>query len=82
MGQLPVYFFSNCSFLQHDRDGIARLRQRSDENIDSAAISCLGRRNVDFIAGDGRLIGDGLGNQAENGRPEGQKIGQTGTKQR
>ena len=34
MRQLSVYFFGNRTFLQHNRDGIVRLRQRRDENID------------------------------------------------
>ena len=39
MGQLSVYFFGNCPFLQHDRDGLAGLRQGRDENVDRAAVA-------------------------------------------
>ena len=56
MGQLSVYFFGNRAFLQHDRDGIVRLRQRRDENIDIVSVADPGRGNVDLIAIDGRAI--------------------------
>jgi len=48
MGQLSVYFFSNRPFLQHNRDGIVRLGQRRDENIDIGSVTHPGRGNVDL----------------------------------
>src|SRR5208283_3020235 len=56
MRQLPVYFFSNCPFLQHDRHGVDGLRQRRDENIDRSAIAGSRRGNVDLVARDRRVV--------------------------
>src|SRR5580698_10303569 len=67
MRQLSVYFFSNCSLLQHNRDGVIRLRQWSDKNID-IPIADPRRGNLDFITIDGRAIVQRIGHESQNGR--------------
>ena len=61
VGQLPVYFFSNCPLLQHDRHGIDRLRQRRDKNVDNSATSSARGRYVDLVAVDRCMIIERIG---------------------
>ena len=65
MRQLPVYFFGDCAFLQHNRDGIVGLRQGRDEDIDIPDADPR-RGNVDFIAIDGRAVAQRVGDESQN----------------
>ena len=77
MGELPVYFFGNGSFLQHNRHLIVSLRQRRDENVDSIPIARSGRGNIDLVAIHGGAIAERVRNETQDGRVCGNKLGQS-----
>ncbi len=79
---LSVYFFGNCPFLQHDRDRAAWLRQRGDENVDTAPASRARRGNVELVAVDGRMVAARISDEPEHRRAERQKVGQARAQQK
>ena len=83
MGQLPVHFFGNCTFLQH----YCHRRRRSagsGATKTSTIVPIAGPRrgNIDLIAVDGRRLLSASATRAENRRAERQEVGEPGAQQR
>ena len=82
MSQLPVYFFGNCTLLQHNCDSVVGLRQWRNEYIHVVSIADPRRGNIDLIAVDGCAIAQRLRDQGQNGRVGWNQVGEPRTQQR
>ena len=76
MGQLSVYFFSNCLFLQQNKD-LTRFGW-GDEHVDNSLWPEARATNVDAIFVERAAMPPCFINQGEDGRPIRENVGNLG----
>ena len=74
MRHLPVHFFSNCLFLQHNYDIAGIIRLKRGEKIDNLIKADAGRADINAVLADATALPAHLLHQSQQRRAEGHDV--------